>query len=327
MLTQQQLEAVRQLRNHYNKQMLLGNGLVLQNALGDILDEDSQKLRTQIRLAMDSGLGKLYLGLGDNTPDVDFDRQVKTLLEEECGLTSSIATDVQAFFDELAGVPSRPASAAPPIPAVPPEPVVPPEPIVPPVSETTSVSLKPSASWIKLYFWAVLPFIVNVAYSLIDRLTTGWIVDNLSYFLVMVDSMNYLDTTIGKILRSSWVELTIPLVLPYVLPVLVWLVIRLAKRGQESSYAVALASRYGIICAIAALVLGNILTPVYGTVIEWPALLKYLWNHYVMLAFHFGESLLQKPLICLQLPYLILSLVLPALAVLLILLTDKRSRT
>ena len=322
MLTQQQSEEVRQLRSHYDKEKLLGNGLVLHNALGDILGEDDQKLRTQIRLAMDAGLGKLYLELGDAMPSADFDRKVKMLLEEECGLSSSTATDVQTFFDELAGVPSHPASVAPPIPVVPPEPVVPPKPVISSAANTTSVSLKPVASWIKLYFWAVLPFIVNVAYSLIDRLTTGWFIDKLSdYILLMTVPGSSTDIYWG-ILRNRWGELIIPLVLPYVLPVLVWLIIELARRGQESSRAAILASRYGTICAIAALVLGNILMPTYGS--EWPTFLKYLWNHYVMLIFYFGESLFEIPLICFQLPYIILSLVLPALSVLLI---YKRSRT
>ncbi len=321
MLTQQQLEVARQLRSHYDKQKLLGNGLVLHNALGDILGVDNQKLRTQIRLAMDAGLGKQYLELGDAVPDADFDRKVKTLLEEECGLSSSIATDVQAFFDELAGVPPRPVPVASPMPATLPKPIVSPEPIASPVPKTATVSSMPSLSWGKLYFWAVLPFIVNVVYSMIDRMMMGWIgniASNVAY--------SSWPKSISEMFTVPHCErLIIPLVLPYVLPLLLWLVLALAGRGKEIPRAVMLATRYGVLCAIMSLVLGNVLAPMSITGLS--AFTQFLLKHYSILSFNFRGDLGYLRFLRFGLPYIIPSLVLPALAVLLILLTGKRSRT
>ena len=57
----EEARAMRAIYDHYGCRQVLGNATLLHNALGDYLGEDGRKLRNQVRIAMDSGLGKLYL--------------------------------------------------------------------------------------------------------------------------------------------------------------------------------------------------------------------------------------------------------------------------
>ena len=52
--------AMRQLYDRYGRDAVLTNNLMLVNGLGDLV-ENSQKLRNQMKMALDAGVGRLYL--------------------------------------------------------------------------------------------------------------------------------------------------------------------------------------------------------------------------------------------------------------------------
>ena len=95
--------ALRVLYDRYGAQEVLGNSAYIVNGLGD-LAEDSKKLRSQIRMGLDAGLGRVYLEqLQVGTPDSAFDRRVKVLLTDEAGLNDKTAGEIAGYFDEMIG--------------------------------------------------------------------------------------------------------------------------------------------------------------------------------------------------------------------------------
>ena len=112
---------------------------------------------------------------------------------------------------------------------------------------------------------------------------------------------------------KTWYRYVIPLVAPYLLPVLVAVIVTLANRrkGREVSCATASAVWLGALGAIVALLVGNLIGSVAPTrTIAHTAFDNFLWKHYVITCFDFQSKILLEW----QLPYIALSLILPALA-------------
>ena len=78
-LCSEEARAMRTIYDHYGCRQVLGNATLLHNALGDFLGEDGRKLRNQVHIAMDSGLGKLYLSQLEH-PTPQFSAQALNLL-------------------------------------------------------------------------------------------------------------------------------------------------------------------------------------------------------------------------------------------------------
>ena len=97
-------KAMRVLYDRYGREQVLTNSLMLCNGLGDLM-EDSQKLRGQLRIAMDAGLGRMVKNQLDSAgrPDYAFDCRVQNLLTEEAGLSEKIAKELAGYFDEMIG--------------------------------------------------------------------------------------------------------------------------------------------------------------------------------------------------------------------------------
>ena len=95
--------AMRKLYDRCGAQEVLSNSAYLTSGLGDVL-EDSKKLRNQLKMAMDCGIGRLYLEqLNAGAPDDGFDRRVKILLTENAGLNDASAAELMRYFDEMIG--------------------------------------------------------------------------------------------------------------------------------------------------------------------------------------------------------------------------------
>ena len=95
--------AMRLLFDRYGALEVLSNSAYLVNGLGD-LAEDSKRFRNQIKMGMDTGLGRIYLEqLSAGEPDSAFDNRVKTLLTENAGLNEKAAAEIAGYFDEMIG--------------------------------------------------------------------------------------------------------------------------------------------------------------------------------------------------------------------------------
>ena len=107
---------MRTIYDHYGCRQVLGNATLLHNALGDFLGEDGRKLRNQVHIAMDSGLGKLYLSQLEH-PTPQFSAQALNLLTE-AGLSEQTARQLKDLFDAMVGfpadAPTRPVPPPPP---------------------------------------------------------------------------------------------------------------------------------------------------------------------------------------------------------------------
>ncbi|MGN0971559.1 MAG: hypothetical protein ACI4OY_06355 [Aristaeellaceae bacterium] len=111
----EEARAMRAIYDHYGCRQVLGNATLLHNALGDYLGEDGRKLRNQVRIAMDSGLGKLYLAQLEH-PAPQFSAQALNLLTD-AGLSEQTARQLKALFDAMVGFPAdAPAGPVPPPP-------------------------------------------------------------------------------------------------------------------------------------------------------------------------------------------------------------------
>ena len=96
-------KAMRAMFDHYGAQTVLSNEEFLANGLDD-LPESSRKLRNQLSMAMEAGVGQLYLKqLAEKGPDAVFDHRVRTLLTEEAGLNAIAAAELEGLFDEMIG--------------------------------------------------------------------------------------------------------------------------------------------------------------------------------------------------------------------------------
>ena len=101
-------QALRQLYDHYGAEAVLSNNVLLVNGLGDVvtdtLNTNVKRLKGQLKMAMDAGLGRLYkeqLSIGE--PDSTFDAHVRTMLTEDVGLNDKAAEKLAAYFDEMIG--------------------------------------------------------------------------------------------------------------------------------------------------------------------------------------------------------------------------------
>ena len=144
----EEARAMRAIYDHYGCRQVLGNATLLHNALGDYLGEDGRKLRNPVRIAMDSGLGKLYLSQLEH-PAEQFSAQAISLLTD-AGLSEQTARQLKNLFDAMVGFPAdAPARPVPPPP--PPKPEVSRNqsrenttPVQPPQSETSRKPVPPT---------------------------------------------------------------------------------------------------------------------------------------------------------------------------------------
>ena len=96
-------QAMRMLYDRYGAEKVLSNSAYLVNGLGD-LTGDTKKVRNQLKMAMDAGLGKVYSEqIAVGRPDASFDERVRTLLVDEAGLSDKAAEDLAGYFDEMIG--------------------------------------------------------------------------------------------------------------------------------------------------------------------------------------------------------------------------------
>lgn len=96
-------KAMRMLFDRYGADKIFTNNAYLVNGLGD-LAEDSRKVRNQLKMAMDAGLGSMYLDqISVGEPDAAFDARVRSLITEEAGLNEKTASEIAGYFDEMIG--------------------------------------------------------------------------------------------------------------------------------------------------------------------------------------------------------------------------------
>jgi len=101
-------KAMRMLYDRYGAEKILTNSAYLVNGLGD-LTEDSKKVRNQMKMAMDAGMGKAYLEqIALGAPDASFDSRVRMLLTDEAGLSDKVSAELAGYFDEMIGWKSVP---------------------------------------------------------------------------------------------------------------------------------------------------------------------------------------------------------------------------
>lgn len=100
--------ALRQLYDHYGAEAVLTNNVLLVNGIGDVITDsinnNIKRLKNQLRMAMDAGLGHIYLyQIAIGKPDQVFDERVKKILIEDAGLNDDAASDLMKYFDEMVG--------------------------------------------------------------------------------------------------------------------------------------------------------------------------------------------------------------------------------
>ncbi len=103
MLTNLELDAARRIGEHYGKEIVLQNKIILYNAIGDMMGDEGKCLRSQVRLAMDAGLGDLYLAQFRGLSS-DAGTRAVALLEQECGMSSATAAHIIEWFNVLTGI-------------------------------------------------------------------------------------------------------------------------------------------------------------------------------------------------------------------------------
>ena len=95
--------ALRRIYDSYGPRQVLSRTVMLYNGLGDILGEDGQALRNQVRIVMDSGLGRLYQAqLIFALPN--FPARVTKLITD-IGFTTETARYLMSLFDDMTGLP------------------------------------------------------------------------------------------------------------------------------------------------------------------------------------------------------------------------------
>ena len=95
---------MRMVYDRFGCDKVLAEKAYLTNALGDVLP-DSQKLRSQLSLALDAGVGRQYLQQlrTSGRPDEAFLCRVRKLLVNEAELSDTRAAEIMGFFDEMIG--------------------------------------------------------------------------------------------------------------------------------------------------------------------------------------------------------------------------------
>ena len=96
--------ALRQLYDHYGAEALLTNPLLMVNGLGDLL-QDSGKFRNQLKMAMEAGIGKIYLQQIRTVgkPDPGFTAKIQKILTADAELSEAAAQKIINSFDEMIG--------------------------------------------------------------------------------------------------------------------------------------------------------------------------------------------------------------------------------
>ena len=303
MLTPEERNAARILHERFGKERLLDGSVMLSNALGDLLGADAKMLRSRLRMALDAGVARLYLERMDD-PSIDFGWLVTRTLREECGFSHEVAADMKAFFDELCGVPATDDAVSDtnvPIPEPAPEPVLPQPVVQPPANSTVSMR--------KLYLLALLPFLAIVAYSILDRILTAWIYNNI------VSGRKLPPSPYHMLSHREWYQYVFPLLLPYLLPLLTALVAMLIirRRRCEAPRTMIMTIWFGALVALLSLVIGNVAAG--SSVIDFYAnsdFAAFLWRHYAILCFDFQTNVhFSGNLPFVSLPYLSMSLLYP----------------
>jgi len=96
-------KALRTVYDSFGCKAVFNNRDYLVNSLGDLLSE-SKMLRNHISVAMDAGVGELYLKqLQKGGPNADFIINVRKQLVDGAGLSDSTATRLIELFDEMIG--------------------------------------------------------------------------------------------------------------------------------------------------------------------------------------------------------------------------------
>ena len=95
--------AMRSLYDDLGRDGVLEIPSALVNGLGDLL-ENSQMLRGQLRIAMDAGIGRMYLDQlnAKGRPDAAFDGRIKAAITN-AGLSDGAAQKLMDCFDEMIG--------------------------------------------------------------------------------------------------------------------------------------------------------------------------------------------------------------------------------
>ena len=102
-----QTEEGKALRTIYDKfgcNAVFSNAKYITNALGDLLDK-ADKLKKQIELAYETGIGQLYLNQLKNKGfrDAIFTNKIINILSEDAGFGKSVTSKIVDFFDEMIG--------------------------------------------------------------------------------------------------------------------------------------------------------------------------------------------------------------------------------
>lgn len=97
-------EALRKLYDQFGPDAVFTQKSFLTNGLGDYL-QDSTKLRNQLRMAMEAGIGELYLRQLRNAgkPDTVFRNKARKLIVDDAGLSDQISEKIMGYFDEMIG--------------------------------------------------------------------------------------------------------------------------------------------------------------------------------------------------------------------------------
>ena len=98
--------ALRQLYDHYGAENLLSDPILLSNGYGDLCPDD-KKFRNQLKLALSTGIGKIYIAQIKSVgkPDASFLQRIRTALSEDAGLSEKAIQDITKAFDEMIGWP------------------------------------------------------------------------------------------------------------------------------------------------------------------------------------------------------------------------------
>ena len=102
--TSEEGKVLRSIFDMYGPEKVFSGSSCLVNALGDFLP-DNGTLRNQIRMVMDTGVGKLYQKQLKETghPDKAFRDRVLKLITEDAGFSEKIARNLMGYFDEMIG--------------------------------------------------------------------------------------------------------------------------------------------------------------------------------------------------------------------------------
>ena len=102
-------QALRQLYDCYESKQVLGNPVLLVNGLGDLIRDslavNLKRLKNSLRLAMDAGMGQLYLEQISTVgrSDSGFEARTRMILTEDAGFNEKTTAELMGYFDEMIG--------------------------------------------------------------------------------------------------------------------------------------------------------------------------------------------------------------------------------